>query len=83
MEFFFSSQDVFFHSLDILAGFSLGQTDGIAAAGDGNADIFFPVGSFQTVDPDNSFTTMIIDFFQSMEQGITGSILLVFGYGVF
>ena len=81
-EFLFSCDDGSFHSFDIFSSLSLGNTDRVAAACYGAANIFFPEVRIKTVDTDNALYAAVIDLLQRVVERITGSVFLSLRYRV-
>ena len=72
-----------FNDLHVLGALGLGDADGIAAAGNGGADVFPPVGGIQTVDADDALAAAVVDGLQRVVEAEAGHILLVLGNSVF
>ena len=57
---------MFLHDLYILRRLCLSNTDRVGSARDTDADIFFPVRSVKTIDPDDPLYAAVIDLLKRM-----------------
>ena len=81
-KFLFSCDNGSFNSLDIFCGLGLGNTDRVAAACYGAADVFFPEIGVKTINTYNALYAAVIDFLQRVVERITGGIFLALRYRV-